>query len=167
MSFFEEQDRLAARRITADEIAVLSDDELDDHVWLRLCQLVGSGQAPDLAAMQPRLRAYYVTRLFEWEVMNGGLHQYFFNHPDPDLLELILDSYPILGLPEQAEAIRELIAPLESQESAWRESLRDGTIETFFESYVESALPDFDDRIELHDPERVSFIRAHASDFAL
>jgi hypothetical protein len=67
--------------------------------------------------------------MFEWEVMNGGLHEYFFNNPDPDLLAVVLDGYEVLGLQDQAVAIREVIAPLAEREAAWRESLRDGSIE--------------------------------------
>lgn len=167
MSFFEEQDRRAATPVEAGEIAALPDDELDDRVWLRLCTLVRPDSPLDLATVDPGVRAYCVTRLFEWEVMNGGLHQYFFNHPDQELLELVLDSYPVFGLERQAEVIRQEILPIAARESAWRESLRDGTLETFFGSYVDSALPELDDRIELHDAERIAFIRAHAGDFAI
>jgi hypothetical protein len=48
-----------------------------------------------------------------------------------------------------------------------RDSLRDGTIETFMASYVESALPEFDDRIEAHDAERIRFVRSQPDAFAI
>jgi hypothetical protein len=107
------------------------------------------------------------SRLFEWEVMNAGLHQYFFNNPDPGLLDLVLDGYRLLRLDDQASVVREVVAPLAEREAGWRDSLRDGTIETFMASYVESALPELDDRIEAHDAERIRFVRSHPDAFAV
>jgi hypothetical protein len=34
-------------------------------------------------------------------------------------------------------------------------------------SYVESALPEFDDRIEAHDAERIRFVRSQPDAFAI
>lgn len=72
---------------------------------------------------------------------------------------MVLDGYTRLGLTEARHVIEEVVAPLAAAESAWRSSLRDGTIETFFDSYPASRLPDDDDRIELHDAERVRLVR--------
>lgn len=135
--------RWESTALTVEDIASLPDDELDDWQW-----------------------AYYATRMFEWEVMNGGLHQYFFNNPDPELLELVLDGYRVLGLDDQAIVVREVVAPLAAQEAAWT-SARDGTIETFMAAYVESALPEFDHRIEAHDADRLRFVRAEPQSFAI
>ncbi len=93
-------------------------------------------------ALPPGVRAYLATRLFEWEVGNGGLHQYFFNYPSPDLLTLVLDGYSYLRLPDARRVVEELVAPVAEAEHAWRNSLRDGTIEGFFASYPESCLAD-------------------------
>ena len=73
----------------------------------------------------------------------------------------------LLGLDDQATVVREVVAPLAEREARWRDSLRDRTIETFMASYVESALPEFDDRIEAHDADRVRFVRSHPDAFAM
>jgi hypothetical protein len=109
--------------------------------------LVDPGDPEALMALPPGVRAYLATRLFEWEVGNGGLHQYFFNYPSPDLLTLVLDGYSYLRLPDARRVVEELVAPVAEAEHAWRNSLRDGTIEGFFASYPESCLPSYDDRI--------------------
>jgi Domain of unknown function (DUF4375) len=160
--------RWESTALTVQDIASLPDDELDDWLWTRLCRVVGAGSAASIGALPQPQRAYFATRLFEWEVMNGGLHQYFFNHPDPGLLDLVLDGYRLLGLDDQATVVREVVAPLAEREAGWRDSLRDGTtIETFMASYVESALPELDDRIEAHDAERVRFVRSQPDAFAI
>jgi hypothetical protein len=157
--------RRARRRdpylLTEADIASLDDTDLDDRVWSRLVAHLDPDDPEALMAQPAGVRAYVTTRLFEWEVGNGGLHQYFFNHPDPDLLALVLDGYTHLGLPNARRIVEELVAPVAEAEHAWRESLRDGTIETFFGSYPESRLPGYDDRIVMHDDVRVRYVRAH------
>jgi hypothetical protein len=159
--------RWESTALTVQDIASLPDDELDRWLWTRLCRVVGEASAASIGALPQPQRAYFATRLFEWEVMNGGLHLYFFNNPDPGLLDLVLDGFRFLGLDDQATVVREVVAPLAEREAGWRDSLRDGTIETFMASYVESALPEFDDRIEAHDAERIRFVRSQPDAFAI
>jgi Domain of unknown function (DUF4375) len=158
--------RWQSTALRIEDIVSFPDAELDDWLWTRLCDVVDASAA-SIGSLPETQRAYFATRLFEWEVMNGGLHQYFFNHPEPELLDLVLDGYRLLGLEHQATVVRELVAPLAKREASWRDSLRDGTIETFMESYVESALPEFDDRIEEHDAERLRFVRSRPYAFAI
>ena len=159
--------RWESTALTVQDIASLPDAELDDWLWTRLCRVVGASPAASIGALPQPQQAYFATRLFEWEVMNGGLHQYFFNNPEPELLDLVLDGYRLLGLDDQASVIRDVVSPLAEREAGWRDSLRDGTIETFMVSYVESALPAFDDRIEAHDAERIRFVRSQPDAFAI
>jgi Domain of unknown function (DUF4375) len=159
--------RWESTALTVQDIAALPDAELDGWLWTRLCHVTGDGSAASIGALPKPQQAYFATRLFEWEVGNGGLHQYFFNNPEPELLDLVLDGYRLLGLDDQATVVREVIAPLADREGGWRDSLRDGTIETFMASYVESALPEFDDRIEEHDAERIRFVRSQPDAFAI
>lgn len=153
--------------MTAEDISSLPDDELDDWLSIRMSLVVGEPSAAAVAALPEAQRAYYATRMFEWEVMNGGLHQYFFNNSDPDLLDLVVEGYRLLDLEGQATVVREVVAPLATREAEWRESLRDGTVQSFMDAYVESALPDLDDRIEAHDADRLAFVRNHAQVFAI
>jgi hypothetical protein len=157
--------RRARRRdpylLTEEDIASLDDSKLDDRVWSRLVSRVDPADLETLRTLPPEVRAYLTTRLFEWEVGNGGLHQYFFNYPSPDLLALVLDGYSHLGLHDARQVVEEIVAPVAETERTWRESLRDGTIEGFFGSYPESLLPDYDNRIVMHDDIRVQHVRAH------
>ncbi len=148
-------------------IADLDDSSLDDHVWLRLLGVYEPSDPETLMRAPEGVRAYICTRLFEWEVGNGGLHQYFFNNPDPGLLQLVLDGYSFLGLAEARRIIEDVVAPVAANEIAWRESLRDGRIETFFASYVESKLPEYDERIAFHDDERIRYVRSNPQLFSI
>jgi hypothetical protein len=162
---FSEARSSAETPITMEEIASLPDEELDDRLWLRLSTVVDFFDAPKLRAADPDVAAYLATRLFEWEVGNGGLHQYFFNYPDPDHFAVVLDGYTRLGLAERRRLLEEAVAPLAGAEAEWRESLRDGTIETFFESYPGSGLADHDDCVGDHDAERLRLVRSSPEKF--
>jgi len=157
---------MADAPLTAAEIESLVDDDLDDRVWLRLSSFVDYHDPAQIAAEDPDVAAYLATRVFEWEVGNGGLHQYFFNFPDPDHLAVVLEGYTHLGLAETRRVVEDVVAPLAQAEAAWRESLRDGSIATFFESYPASSLPAYDHRIGEHDADRVRLVRSVPEKFA-
>lgn len=164
--FFAKTRATAETPLTVEEIESLDDDDLDDRVWLRLSSFVDNFDAAQIAAEDPDVAAYLATRVFEWEVGNGGLHQYFFNFPDPDHLAVVLEGYARLGLAETRRTVEDMVAPLAQAEAAWRESLRDGSIATFFDSYPASSLPAYDHRIGEHDAERVRLIRSLPEKFA-
>jgi hypothetical protein len=156
----------AATPLTVAETESLVDDDLDNRVWCRLSSLIDYFDASQLASEDADVAAYLATRVFEWEVGNGGLHQYFFNFPDPDHLAVVLEGYAHLGLDETRCIVEDVVAPLAEAEAGWRESLRDGSIATFFESYPASSLPEYEDRIGEHDSERVGLIRSMPEKFA-
>lgn len=154
-----------SRRLTVEEIRSLDARVLDDHLWSCVCEMAGAGRGADLADMSIDARAFYATRLFEWEVSNGGLHQFFFNNPEPEVVEAVAEGYERFGALEAAAVIRELVAPLAEREAGWRESLRDGRIETFFDSYPDSHLDQYTDRVGHHDIERLNYVRENPERF--
>lgn len=165
--FFRESAELRSAPLTPEAIIEADDDHLDSWVWTRMLAFVNPGIPENLANWPRGVQAYMATRLFEWESGNGGLHQYFFNYPNPGLLAVVLDGYSALGLDEVRRVVEEVVAPVAANEEAWRESLRDGRIETFFESYSESQLPEYDERIGHHDVERIRYVRANPLQFCV
>ena len=169
---FEEMFRIIEQQaqtpLTVEEIATTLDDtELDDRVWIRLGSVIDYRDASMLALEHPDVRAYLATRWFEWEVGNGGLHQFFFNcGDDPELVGLILEGFSHLGCDDTRRVLEQDIIPIAEAEADWRESLRIGAIEMFSQSYEVSRLPEFDDRVEIHDTERVRMVRANPERFA-
>jgi hypothetical protein len=153
--------------VTVEEIASIEEpDELDDRVWTRVASRFPVGDPASVAALPDGLRAYVVTRSFEWECENGGLHQWFYNQPEPEWLDLILAGYAFLGLTERRDLLAEAVAPIAAREAAWRDSLRDGTIETFFASYPETHLSAYDDAFVVEDTARLRYLRSHPEEFA-
>jgi hypothetical protein len=159
-----ESRRLAETPLTRDEILSLGDRELFDHVWMRVSSRITYFDAAALRREDPDVAAFIATEVFEGEVMNGGLSQYFYNAPDPDHLRVVLDGYTRLGLAEVRELIAEIVAPLTDHEAAWRASLQAGTVESFFDSHPEAF--ELDELIELHDAERLRVVRAVPDKFA-
>ena len=61
-----------------EELAALDDSELNDWAWVN-----NSPWLDELDELEEGRHAYLAVALFEFEVGNGGLHQYFFNNPSP------------------------------------------------------------------------------------
>jgi hypothetical protein len=114
--------------------------------------------------LSPGVRAFFLTRHFEWEVGNGGVWQYVANavNNDGTNFDLIADGYDLLEVPDRADLVRKVsermrpFGPLLLDDS-------------------EESLPDEVDELELHDDvlsaltddRRLSYVRAHPEDFAV
>lgn len=152
--------------VTAEMIAELPDSELDDHVWLRLTGRAGTDSRDGIEALHPLVRAYLVTRMFDWEVGNGGLRQYFLNFEDrPWFLPLVLDGYTILGLDDQRRVIEERIVPVAYSAKERRIRSRD-RVDFFGPRRKKSQLDELSNLIGEHDNMRVALIRANPGIFA-
>ena len=75
------------------------DAQLDDHLWLRLSAQVDGDAA--LAEMPDDVRAYYVTRAFEWEWGSGGITGVLMSASEVG--PYVADGYRRLGLTQEAE----------------------------------------------------------------
>jgi len=163
--FLQSISEMGKTPVTAAMIAGLPDSELDDHVWLRLIDRGGTDSRDDIEALHPLVRAYYATRMFEWEVGNGGLRQYFLNFADrPWFLPLVLDGYTELGLDDQRHVIEERIVPVAFSAEERRNRSRD-RIDIGKRDLGESRLDELDDLIGEHDDVRVALIRANPALF--
>lgn len=164
--FMQATRHMSETPVTAAMIAGLPDSELDDHVWLRLCSRVRTDSRGDIEALHPLVRAYLVTRMFDWEVGNGGLRQYFLNFGDrPWFLPLVLDGYTALGLDDQRGVIEERIIPV-----AWsaegRRIRSQHRIDLGRRPLAKSRLDELSGLVGEHDAVRVALIRANPGLFA-
>jgi len=166
LQFMQKTRSMAETPVTAEMIAGLPDSELDDHVWLRLNSRVDLDRQDVVEALHPLVRAYLATRMFDWEVGNGGLRQYFLNFEGrPWFLPLVLDGYTALGLNDQRRIIEERIIPVASSAKERRGRRRDR--KDFGERTLKrSQLDDLNDLIGEHDDVRVALIRANPELFA-
>jgi hypothetical protein len=155
-------ERQSKAAITVEDIASLPDAELDDLVWLRLNAEVEYGDRELIMALSPERRAYLVTRLLEWEIGNGGLHQFFFNYSH--LADLCAEGYRVLGLNGQARKMRRVLR-IARREKPVREAVTDW--EGFAKSHRRTRLNRYDRCFMEHDAERIVFIRAHPERFTM
>lgn len=118
-----------------------------------------------LGTLNAEARAFFATKTFESEVGNGGLHQFFFNHPNPLLHEAVIEGYETLGLVHQAGQVREVILPVADAEKASRASIVHHS--SFVSSYEHSQLPGLDELVGDHVSARCELVRANPSAFVL
>jgi hypothetical protein len=104
--------------------------------------------------------------MFDWEVGNGGLRQYFLNFEDrPWFLPLVLDGYTALGLDDQRRVIEERIVPVACSTEERRIRSQD-RIDFGRHPLKKSRLDELNDLIGEHDGVRVALIRANPGLFA-
>lgn len=144
--------------VTQQMIASLEDSDLDDRIWSRLLNRYSIDET-SLATAPKEVRAYLATREFEWEVGNGGLFQYFHNHPSEQLVAQVIEGYSLLQLPESGKTLEEIIWPIAKTEAAWSATVQG--LDEFSASYSKSRLPQFDHLVTFHDAERIKLVRAH------
>ena len=156
----ETLDTYASTPITRSMIASLSNSELDSRVWLRLSRRFSVSDPRILRRLPPTMRAYLSTRLFEWEVGNGGIVQYLWNYPNLAFLEVVGGGYGILGMQIQQRTVDNRILP-----AARHEAKRLRSMSHFVDAYSIHALTELDALVEAHDDVRVAFIRSHPDSF--
>lgn len=85
----------------------------------------------------------------DWEVLNGGFEQYFFNTRGEFVVETA-DALQRMGLSEQAGVFEIAAARFESErslyESAWSEFDSSPSVSVFAELDAQSSLSDFDEQ---------------------
>jgi hypothetical protein len=136
----EAAQRSPAEVIAADEAERMTDEEFDTALWLSLCGGVDRGAEP--SDWPEEVRAYYTTRMVDWEVASGGFRQA--RAKFPEFFEPAAEGYELFGRPDLALLLRTASA----------------------EADLES-LDALDVRLGQNDQERVAFARAHASTFRL
>ena len=149
--------------LTQDDFDELDDSELDDELVFRV--LDGLDDEAVFFAYPSAVRAYLATRTFEWEVGNGGLHQFFFNRPEGWLHQAVCDGYEAMGLAQQALLVRDILIPAAATEAHWRASLQSKAIGDVFEGHSQSELSVFDGQIGQHDDVRMEFVRRNSQAF--
>lgn len=158
--------RITRAILEQDERTPLRDDDLDDELWLALCERIST--PTDTEQFQPPVGFYYASRLLQWDVCNGGFAQAACNVPE--WFELAAAGYNSLGKKQTAEIIREVKDLLPGNHEAVRQ-LRAGEIgwedyfgEHAFAIYDELVLASNDWMI---DRERIAYVRANRDAFKI
>jgi hypothetical protein len=146
-------DDKAAERGQRKDPGVESDEDLDERIWLNLCELVGD-DLETVRRLEADQRAYFVTRWFEWESLNASDA---FLDCCPDFLDLVEPAYAHLGLNDSAARFAEF-----RDSSVVKRYLRTPDRVTADEH---SQLHSLVTAIGVHDAERAAFARAHPQSF--
>jgi hypothetical protein len=145
MEEFLRQQMEAAKRepadvIAADEVAPMSEENFDDALWSALCGRVDRGD--DVMEWPVEVRAYYATRMVDWEVGNGGFRQALTNVPE--CFPHAIAGYELLGRPDLANLLRNALGAPDP-----------------------AALDALDEQLDVNDDLRVAYVRAHRDAFRL
>jgi hypothetical protein len=133
------------------------DDVLDDHLWVRLGACTGDDPEA-LASLSHDLRAYYATRLFEWECRSGGVTGFL--ETASWVAPHVAQGYRYLGLPEAAAAFEALW----SSPTVHR-LITDDSYEPTDDDIAE--LGSLAEAVGSHDHERVALARRHPDVFSI
>ena len=136
----------------ADASAPLADSELDDQLWLLLCNRIRS--PIDLDGQPSAVAVYYSSRLLQWEVGNGGFAQAAYNVPD--WFSHAATAYEVLGRKPFSLLILEALKLIPSDPDALE------ALEGAFEE-LDGQLDGIDWEI---DELRISYVRSQRSAFA-
>jgi hypothetical protein len=133
------------------------DDELDDHLWTRLGARTGDDPKV-VASLSDDLRAYYATRLFEWECASGGITGFL--DTASWIAPHVADGYRYLDLPEAAAAFEALWSSATAQRL-----IADDSFEP-----TDALIAELDalaEAIGTHDHDRVALARRHPEVFSI
>jgi len=107
-----------------DEKEPMDDHDLDDAIWLSLCERISSPE--HLKHFQPQVAVFYASYLMEHEVGNGGFAQAALNIPE--WFELAAEAYRALGKSAVASLIMKVYQQLSKNEEIARK-FRSGEIQ--------------------------------------
>lgn len=140
------------------------EDDFDTELWHMLCDRITSIES--LRAWPEPVRAYYASRLLEWEVGNGGFAQAAMNIPE--WFEEAAKGYEVLGKPQCAALIRRASTLAKRETEAI--SKAGVTLEKAFEYFDEGHFEEFDNQLDnvgwWSDEDRVDFVRANRAAFS-
>jgi hypothetical protein len=132
------------------------DDVLDDHLWVRLG--ARTGDDPDtVASLSDVMRAYYATRLFEWECGSGGVTGFL--ETAALIAPHVAEGYRYLELPDAAVAF----------EALWSSPTLQRKTDDSYEA-TDADVAEHESLAEAvgsHDHERVALARRHPEVFSI
>lgn len=146
------------------EIAQVSDSELDDAVWLSLCEKISTPK--DLLAFPDVVGTYYASRYVEWEVGNGGFAQAVLNVPE--WLGPAAAAFKALGKPMVTDIIVEAQEIVRREISALPE-VRPGAEQALSDYFYDNAFNHLDAQLDdigfWSDDRRVALVRENREQF--
>ena len=147
------------------ELAQLSDEQLEESLIAYVTDIIcaAPNEIDALAAFPEAIQNWYPTAVLDIEVLNGGFNQFFFNSSSV-YAETLPDACRKVGIPEVGALIAEGAGLLTNHAAALRAAERAGTIDAFFETYIDAPFEHLDDQYAVRQEEwhqrRVSYLRS-------
>lgn len=156
--------------ISSEALSALSGEDLDLAVYEYVeRQLSASRNRPATLGLLPRgLQLFYLSFIIEAEVMNGGLHQFFWN-PSSEMAGLIGPALRELQASEAADLFDQAVIIADEEISTCGEHKKEKMLEAYSVSNAKSKLRQFDDEFCSYAEEfralRTVFIQSHEEQF--
>jgi len=158
--------------LTQETMDAIPDDDLEGWIFRYIIEerIKDDYEHEDeIVRSLPRgLQYVYATWLLEDEIDNGGFNQYFYNSWS-EFQNEALEGFERMGAKEYAGLLSKAIA-IHNKEKALHDKVkREGTLESFFDSYAETELTKLDKKFYSCTEDlsrlRITYIRNHPEDF--
>lgn len=130
--------------VEADAVKQMGTMSFDDALYRTLCRRIRSGR--DLVSHPPAVRAFFATRMIEWEIGNGGVSAAV--DYAGDYLEMAMAGYRLMGQEHSAELVERMVGADTDEEH---------------DQIMDAIGP----RIPWADAERVALVRANRDQFLI
>jgi hypothetical protein len=163
--------RPAYKILTASMLDTIKDVFIEQVIFENIIAKFDSVSVNDsdiIAKLSKGRSMLFFTWILEGEVYNGGFNQFFYN--SPEYAERVLEGYKTLGAKEYVDLVQRAIST-HNKIKPHLDSIDNGTLEAFSESYEDNPLNDLDNEFyDLQDknnisPLRIKYIRNHISEF--
>lgn len=134
--------------VEADAVSPMGTMRFDDALYRTLCRRIRSGK--DLESHPPAVRAYFATRMIEWEIGNGGVSAAV--DYAGDYLDMAAAGYRLLGQEHSAELVERIVRAETDEE---QDQIMDAI-----------GRPPWN-RIPWADAERIALVRANRDQFLI
>jgi len=165
------QNGLVHKTLTPEILSKVKDDKLEQVILYNIAARIADDgdELGIVKSLTPGQRAIYVTMIVEGEVDNGGFNQFYYN-PSGQFAGMMEDAFKIIEAHQYADLARQantIYAGIKED----LEKYRNGTTESFSESYDNNPLNDLDDKFYSLDEDgtlsklRVKYIRSNIKEF--
>jgi hypothetical protein len=102
------------RKLTKELIMTSPDEDLDKLIAYNIFAILQENKKLGDVCVNPKLsagqRAFYITRVAEGEIINGGFNQFFFNYPDLTLPKSSVSDFDKINAKEFSKLISEALS---------------------------------------------------------
>ena len=165
------QNRPIYKSLTPEIISNVKNEELEQAILDNIVAKIDdeSEEREIVKSLTPGQRAIYVTMIVESEVNNGGFNQFYYNSSG-QLADMMEEAFKTIEAGQFTDLARQANL-IYAEIKVDLEKYKDGTMESFSESYKDNPLNDLDDKFytlgedEALSKIRIKYIRNNVKEF--